>query len=453
MAKQVDLLQGNITKSLTMLALPIMGSQLVQMAYNMVDMIWIGRVNAGAVAAVGAAGMFLWLSNGLIVLARMGGQVLVAQSIGADDMKKAGRYAAAALQLAAVMAVVYTLLMVLFATPLIGFFNLDSPEVIKQAEDYLRITGLGTFFSFANIVLVAIITATGNSRTPFLTTLWGLGFNMVLDPLLIFGIGPFPQWGAAGAAVATTLAQVIVFALLASYAVRDEYLFPHVKLTRPATGEEIRAIFKISLPVTLMQVAFPIISMVLARMVAAWGDGAVAVQKIGSQIESISWMMGDGFAAAASSFVAQNYGADNIKRAKKGAYVSFGLITVWGALCTALLVLFPGPVFSVFLPGDELLSMGIDYLVILGFSELFICWEILCEGIYSGFGRTKLCSGISFLLTVGRLPAAALLSATALGLNGIWWSISVSSILKGLFLSVALFLFMRKLTRKPAQML
>ena len=99
MARQVDLLKGNILRSLTLLALPIMGSQLVQMAYNLIDMIWIGRVGAGAVAAVGAAGMFMWLSNGMAVLPRMGGQVKVAQSIGAGNIEAAGRYAAAALQM------------------------------------------------------------------------------------------------------------------------------------------------------------------------------------------------------------------------------------------------------------------------------------------------------------------------------------------------------------------
>ena len=167
MARQVDLLQGSIPRSLTLLALPIMGSQLVQMAYNLTDMIWIGRISSGAVAAVGAAGMFMWLSNGLAVLPRMGGQVKVAQSIGAGDLDAAGRYAAAALQMATVMSLVYTVAMWVGAGALIGFFQLNSAQVEAQARVYLIIVGFGMFFSFANQVLVALVNATGNSRTPF----------------------------------------------------------------------------------------------------------------------------------------------------------------------------------------------------------------------------------------------------------------------------------------------
>lgn len=166
MARQVDLLQGNILRSLTVLALPIMGSQLVQMAYNLTDMIWIGRVGAEAVAAVGAAGMFMWLSNGMAVLPRMGGQVKVAQSIGAGNIEAAGRYAAAALQMGCVMSLVYTLAMLAGAGPLIGFFRLNSAQVEAQARAYLIIVGFGMFFSFISQVLVALINATGNSRTP-----------------------------------------------------------------------------------------------------------------------------------------------------------------------------------------------------------------------------------------------------------------------------------------------
>ena len=99
MQKKIDLVNGPVLSSLTRLAVPIMATSLIQMAYNMTDMIWIGRVGAGAVAAVGAAGMFMWLSNGMAVLPRMGGQVKVAQSIGAGDIEAAGRYAAAALQM------------------------------------------------------------------------------------------------------------------------------------------------------------------------------------------------------------------------------------------------------------------------------------------------------------------------------------------------------------------
>ena len=450
MARQVDLLQGNIPRSLTVLALPIMGSQLVQMAYNLTDMIWIGRVGAGAVAAVGAAGMFMWLSNGMAVLPRMGGQVKVAQSIGAGDAAAAGRYAAAALQMGCVMSVVYTLAMWLGAGPLIGFFRLNSAQVEAQARTYLIIVGFGMFFSFLNQILVALINATGNSRTPFFAMAVGLGANIVLDPVLIFGVGPFPRWGVGGAAVATVTAQGIVFALLARYAVSDGTLFAHVQLRRPARREELAALCRVSGPATAMNILFPLIGMVIARLVAGWGDAAVAVQKVGSQIESISWMTADGFAAAVNSFIAQNCGAGNLRRARRGFEVAFGLMTVWGLACSALLIFGAAPIFRFFIPEADVLPMGVDYLVILGYSELFMCWEILVGGAYAGFGNTLPSSVVSILFTGLRIPAAVALSATALGLSGVWWSISISSIFKGVILTFVFLVFLARLQKKQA---
>ena len=113
--------------------------------------------------------------------------------------------------------------------------------------------------------------------------------------------------------------------------------------------------------------------MVLARFVASYGDAAVAVQKVGSQIESISWMTADGFAAAVNSFIAQNHGAGNKVRIRKGYSCAMGIVLIWGVICTLLLMLCPAPVFRIFITEPEILPMGIDYLVILGVSQLFRC--------------------------------------------------------------------------------
>lgn len=123
MTRKNDLLNGPIFSTLTKLALPIMATSLIQMAYNMIDMIWIGKVGAGAVAAVGAAGMFMWLSNGLAVLAKMGGQVKVAHAIGAQNQKEAVAYAQNAFQLVIIFGLLFGGISLVFSNQMIGFFN------------------------------------------------------------------------------------------------------------------------------------------------------------------------------------------------------------------------------------------------------------------------------------------------------------------------------------------
>ena len=338
MSKRVNLLEGNILSSLTRLALPIMATSLVNMAYNMTDMIWIGRVGPGAVAAVGAAGMYMWLSQGIAVLARMGGQVKVAQSLGAGDAPLAGRFAQNSLQLGLLLSTVFTLIMLIFNKPLIGFFNLNDPTVVRDARIYLVVVSLGIVSSVTLLVFTGLITATGNSKTPFIATVLGLLLNIVLDPLLIFGLGPIPAMGVGGAAAATVLAQMLVVVIFLLYARRDTHLFCHVQIRRRPELPLLRELLRIGLPSAMQSMLFTLVSMVIARLIASWGDAAVAVQKVGSQIESISWMTADGFSAAVSSFVGQNYGAGNLQRAKKGYWTSLITIVGWGIFSSLLLI-------------------------------------------------------------------------------------------------------------------
>lgn len=203
--QKVDLLEGSIVRSLTSLALPIMATSLIQMAYNMTDMIWIGRVSANAVAAVGAAGMYLWLANGLAMIPRLGGQVKVAHELGAQNIERAASYGQAAFHLGALLVVLFTTLCITLNGPLIAFFRLNTPSVIADARTYLVIVAAGFFFSFFNQIFTGMFTAMGGSVVVLRSTAIGLVGNIILDPLMIFGIGPFPQMGVAGAATATVL--------------------------------------------------------------------------------------------------------------------------------------------------------------------------------------------------------------------------------------------------------
>ena len=211
----VDLLNEAIAPALTRLALPIMATSLVQMLYNLTDMAWIGRLGAGAVTAVGSAGMYTWFSQGLAAMARMGGQVQVAQCIGRGEKEKAHGFAQAAVQLAAFMGMAYALLSLVFTKQMVGFFQLADAEAHAAAMSYTKIACGLIVFSFMTLTLTGLYTAQGDSKTPFLANLIGLVTNMILDPVLILGPGPFPKLGVTGAAIATVTAQAIVMSIMA----------------------------------------------------------------------------------------------------------------------------------------------------------------------------------------------------------------------------------------------
>lgn len=432
----VDLLEGPIAGTLAKLAFPIMGTSLIQMAYNLVDMLWIGRISSNAVAAVGAAGMYMWLANGVTTVPRMGGQVTVGQSLGAMDREGAVDYARGAVRMGILLGIIYGLICVVFNRPLIGFFKLNSPQVIYDARMYLLITCGAIVFSFLNQIFTGILAAMGNTLATFRATTIGLVINLVLDPVLIFGLGPLPRMEMAGAALATVFAQVIVFLIYLFTVWKEPVIFSHIHLMQKSESRHIREIVKIGFPSAIQDALFSGISMVIARMIAGWGDAAVAVQKVGSQIESISWMAAGGFSTAVNAFVAQNYGAGKRKRIKDGYKTAMMIMAVWGLFTSFILIVFPEFFFRIFITEKEVLPMGVDYLRIIGISEFFMCMEITSAGAFQGFGKTIPPSMTGILFNGLRIPFAMLLSSTALGLNGVWWTLSLSSVLKGLVLPV-----------------
>ena len=438
----VDLLNEAIAPALTRLALPIMATSLVQMLYNLTDMAWIGRLGAGAVTAVGSAGMYTWFSQGFASLARTGGQVKTAHCLGAGENDSAAQYARGALQLGILFAVLYGLVSLFGASRLIGFFKLNSPEVIAQAEWYVRIACGLVIFSYLNAILTGLLTAAGNSRTPFIVNVAGLVFNVVLDPVLIFGIGPFPELGVSGAAAATVTAQALVSLLFFKAVLREKVLFPHLRLWVLVPVKVWREIVRIGVPSAVQNLIYAGISMILTRLITGWGDLAVAAQRVGSQIESVSWMVGDGFSAAVNAFLGQNYGAKRYDRVRRGYFCAIAMTAAWGLCTTFLLIGMARPLFSIFLQEEEVMAIGVNYLRIVGLSQMFMMVEQTSIGAFSGLGRTLYPSIVSVTFTSARIPVAVLLSSV-MGLSGIWWALSISSMVKGciLFVSFVVFLY------------
>ncbi|WP_313757560.1 MATE family efflux transporter, partial [Tissierella sp.] len=187
------------------------------------------------------------------------------------------------------------------------------------------------------------------------------------------------------------------------------------------------------------------ISMILTKILAKWGSTPVAVQSVGSQIESISWMTAEGFSTAISAFVGQNYGAENYDRVKEGYYAGLKIVGTIGIFATVLLIFFGEPIFRIFTPNDATaISQGIVYLRILGFSQFFITIEIASAGAFNGIGRTQIPAITGVVLNALRIPGALILSSTVLGMTGVWWSMSISTVFKGIILTSLFIYVLRK---------
>ena len=440
-----NLTKGPILKTLTKLAIPIMASSFLGTLYNITDMAWIGLLGSKAVAGVGVGGMFTWLSQGLAAMARMGGQVQVAQCIGRGERDRAHGFAQAAVQIATLMGMAYAVISLLFTRQMVAFFQLTDPEAQTAALSYTKIACGLIVFSFLTLTMTGLYTAQGDSKTPFLANLIGLVTNMILDPVLILGPGPFPKLGVVGAAIATVTAQAIVMMMMILGVIiqKKENVLKGIRLTAKIPKEYLGGLCRIGSPTAIQGMAYCAISMVLTRMVSAYGAEAVATQRVGGQIESISWNTADGFAAALNAFIAQNYGAGKMDRVRKGYRASLWTVGIWGLLISFVFICFPKAIADIFFHEPKAVATAVGYLVIIGFSEAFMCVELTTVGALSGLGRTRLCSIISIAFTSARIPLAIILGGL-IGLSGIWWALSITSIIKGIIFTCTFLWITRK---------
>jgi putative MATE family efflux protein len=437
-----DLTQGTILKKLTFLALPIMATSFLQMAYNLTDMIWIGRLGASAVAAVGTAGFLMWLSFAVIALGRVGAEVKIAQTLGSKEIEKSNHYANTAITFTFLLGVLYGIILSVFKGPIIAFFNLQDPYVEALAIQYLQVIAFGMPLHFINQVLSGVFTGAGISKTPFRVNSIGLVMNLILDPIFIFVF----DFGVSGAAYATILSQGIVTIAFVSTLIQGNRPYQNFQFRVQLHKTYLRTMLSISLSVALQNGLFTIISMFVARIVAMYGTSAIAVQKVGTQIEAISYMTAQGFGSALSAFIGQNYGAKRNDRVIEGFKVASRIMTYIGILTSLLLFFGAEPLFKIFINEEPTTSMGVDYLRIISISQLFMCIEITLTGGMSGLGRTMTPALIGVTFNAARIPVAYLLSTfTMLGINGIWWTISGSSIFKGVALVLMTFFILRHL--------
>lgn len=435
MKNSTDLTNGNIFRHLVKLALPIMGASLMQMAYNLTDMFWLGRLGSNAVASVGVAGIFVWFGTSFLLIPRIGAEVGVSQSAGRKNVNDVTRYARHSLFWAGVLALLYALLTSWFSVPLISIFNLESTVVVDEAVHYLRVVSIGFIFTFMNPVFTGIYNGLGNSRKPFVYLSVGLVSNVILDPLFIFGWGPIPAMGVAGAAWATVVAQLAVWSLFVfRFLVQQEMVA--IRISDFKFNYRISLnIFKVGLPVAVESCLFAFFAMILTRMMAPFGEIPIAVQSIGAQIEAISWMTASGFATALASFTGQNFGSRNWERIQKGYFLALSIGLVLGLMVTFLFVLFGEHLFALFLSEEKALELGIAYLKILAVSQVFMIFEITTRGAFNGIGRSIPPSVTGIVFTGLRVPLAMILIApSVLGLFGIWWAITLSSVVKGFIL-------------------
>ncbi len=434
--KERDLTKGSILKNILIIALPLILTNMVNMLYNFTDMYWISQIGPEGVSAVGTTGVIIWMGASIMILVNLGTQIRISYAKGKEDKEKVKKITASSLKLSLIVSMSYGIFLFLFANQIIGFFNIDNPTTYTWAVDYLRIC---TFFIICisiNQTYTAIYNGLGNTISVLFIMCIGLVINIFLDPLFIHVL----DLKVVGAAIATFIASFTSTIIFTIYTFKTTNLLDKIKDKLDIV--ECKKIINLGIFPTIQNMLFAGIAMIIMRFVSNFGDSAIAIQRVGNDIESLSWMIGIGITSAIGVFVGQNSAANKIDRVEQGSKIMVLTMLVYGIFVTSIFLTFPSEIFSIFFTDSVYISMGVDYLLIAAFAQIFMIMESTFTGIFNGYKKTNIAPFFSISGNLLRIPLAIGLSSI-MGLNGIWVALLISSIYKGSGLIIAYF-YMKK---------
>ena len=422
--KETDLTKGKVISVITSLALPIMGSSFLQFTYNLIDMIWVGRLGSGAVASIGSSSLYINIGNAINSLVVIGTGIKVAHAIGRNDSNEVKEYINSGIIINTIIGIIFGLVLILAGKGFIGFLNLNNYEVERNAYHYLALNAPILFFAFFNMMYTRILGSFGNNKLAFKINAVGVILNIILDPILIYVF----KFGVIGAGLSTLSANIIMFFLFRinsngilnyTFGICVDYV-------------KIKEIARLGFPMAFQRILFTIINILLAKIIAVFGSDAIAAQKVGVQIESIAYMIIGGLNGAVASFTGQNFGASKFKRIKEGYKSALLIGIIYSMVMACAFLLFNKPMIRLFIRDEATIVIAAAYLKAVAFSQIFSAIEMISNGLFTGIGKPNIPASISIIFTSLRIPFALLL-IKPFGINGIWLSISLSSILKGIF--------------------
>ncbi len=435
-----DFTSGNLNRAVLLLAVPMVLEMAGESVFAVVDAFFVARLGSNALAAVGLTESVLELIYAVAVGLSMSTTAMVARRLGEKDERAAARTAVQAIIVGIVVSVVLGVAGMIWAPDLLRLMG-ASDETVAVGSTYTRIMYGGMMVIMLLFLNNAIYRGAGDAAMAMRSVWLANGINIVLDPLLIFGIGPFPELGLAGAAIATTIGRGtgVAFQLWGmSRGARLRVQRCDVKLDLPL----IRRLLRVSAG-GVGQMLVGMASYVgLIRILATFGSVVLAGYVIAVRLVIFVLLPAWGVANAAATLVGQNLGARKPDRAERAVWVTGGWNMVFMAVVTVLFVVFAEQIIGVFTPDPEIRAIGTRALRIISYGYVFYAWGMVVLQAFNGAGDTVTPTWINFFIFwVYQLPAAWLLAwPLGVGYEGVFWAVATAYSMSAL---VGLWLFRR----------
>lgn len=425
-----SLTEGPITKTLVLFSLPILLGNVLQTLNGSINTVWIGKyLGESGLAATSNANLIMFFLISAIFGFAMAAVILIGQNLGAKKTNEAKKVVGTSTTFFFILSIIVALFGLIFSETILTWMN-TPPDVKHLAITYTRIMFAGVPFMFGFNLIMAILRGSGDAKTPFYFLLLSAILDVILNPLLIDGIGPFPKMGIAGSAVATFIAQLISFVLLIMYLYRKKYFLRITKEDLPMLRINwmiIRTLVQKGVPMGLNMVVVSVSNLLLIHLVNSYGSESTAAFGVAMQISSYVQMPAMAIGGAVTSMAAQNIGAGKWDRVNRITWTGVSVNIAMTGLIVVVLHFFNREVVSLFLPPE---GKAIDLGVHINNLTL---WSFIIFGVFNVVaGVVRSAGSVVFPLLVAfvalllvRIPLATVLSHEY-GFDVIWWSFPVS---------------------------
>jgi putative MATE family efflux protein len=427
------LITGNISRSIWTLAAPMMIGGALEDLFSMVDLYFVGRLGHIEVAALAIAGTVVAILMMMVQGITVGTTALIAHFTGDRNYEEADQVLGQTFVLGLIGSFLMYIIAVFLVEPILILFGAKG-EVLIYAADYLKITFGWSIAIFFFEGVNQALRGSGDAQTPLKALIIANILNIILDPLLIMGYGPFPQMGVAGAAIATALTRGIGFIFLFLHLTMGhstlQFKVRYTKLNLFLMKRIISIGSFSSLQVFIREVSF----LFLMRLVASFGAVTLAAYGIGARLRMVIMVPGLGFANSASVLVGQNMGAKQPERATESAWRTVLYYEFIAIPLATIFIIFAPQLVAIFAKQPEVIRIGTSFLRYLGVTFPFLALSLVLGQAMNGAGDTAAPTIINAIAQLGvRIPLAYIFAlVVGMGSSGIWLGINASDIAQGL---------------------
>lgn len=428
-----DLTSGTLVRPMFRIAWPLVTLQLLQVAYNVVDTFWLGAYSTDAVGALSLAFPLIFLLISIGGGFTASGAILVAQHSGGNT-GEVDLIAGQTVSFVTIVAVILAVIGYVTTDPLLKLLPASAgtqAAIVPLAADYMRIFVLGIPFLFGFFVFLALLRGHGNTRAPMRVMFVSVVVNLLLDPLLIFGIGPAPRLGIEGAALATVGSRALAAAMGFYLLFRTE-TGPNVRLAALVPRRQyVSRIVRLGVPTAVERSASSLAMISLTVLVVTFPPAIVTAYGLGNRLISLAFLPAEGLGQATDTIVGQNLGAGDPRRAEHAVWIATIVIAAIMLSVAGIALAFPEPIVKTFLtaggPGsDETMAHSVAHLRFAASMFVFMGVLQIMLGAFRGAGNTRTAMAFSILTLWGvRVPVTYALVAAGWGATGIWTGLVV----------------------------